>query len=184
MNNYGKIYTPLGLDGFEICRPVNQEDFETINLKISGLPQKGTWKPLKVQIFDKDQGVSLLRSDSPWIGSHTLIFREQVVRKMQSFLEKHGELLPLEENSDQLFIYNPWLCENALDSAKSEMIKLSGGKIIRITKYAFHKERIDGFEAFKISDLRVSPVFLGQTFVDEWLSAGFVGLEFNEVWKD
>jgi hypothetical protein len=183
MKSNGMIYTPLGLAGFEICQPVSQEDFETINLKISGLSQKGNWKPLKVKIVKKDQGKALAKSDSPWIGSHTLIFRERVVRTMRSFLEKYGELLPLEEKFDQLFIYNPWLCENALDSANSEKMKLSSGKIIRITKYAFYKKQVDGLAAFKISDLRVSPVFLGQAFVDEWLAAGFTGLEFKEIWK-
>jgi hypothetical protein len=183
MNPVSPIYIPMGQDGFELCHPVDETEFETLNGKISGEPQGGTWRPIKVRLIRTDNGKKLKESDSPWLGSNVLIFRDSVVQKMGSLLEKYGELLPLAESGSNLFVYNPWICMDALDLEKSEIKRLSSGKILRIVNHVFHVNAIGHRLVFKISNMRVSPIFVCQSFVDEWSAAELHGLEFLKVSK-
>lgn len=41
---------------------------------------------------------------------------------------------------------------------------------------------IGEIDIFKIPNLRVSPTFLSQRFVDRWKASGLTGLEFEQVW--
>ena len=77
-----EIYTPLGLDGYELCHPVRKEDFETINVAIDGTPRQSGWKPIPVKLVHSDEGQDLIESDSPWLGAHALIVRARVVEAM------------------------------------------------------------------------------------------------------
>jgi len=152
------IYTALGLDGYTLCQPKNQSDYDKITELINGEARKKTWKPMHVKIINEDEGKLLKASDSPWFGVDAfLIFTEQAVNKLCSFLEKYGELLELKSETGKLFIYNPRLCIDAIDLGNSEFTKFGSGKIIAIDKHAFNKKKVNNLAAFKINNLRVSP---------------------------
>ena len=59
------IYKALGADGFELCHPVDKEDYERINVEIGGTPQQASWKPIPVRLIREDEGKALTMSDSP-----------------------------------------------------------------------------------------------------------------------
>jgi hypothetical protein len=179
------IYTALGLDGYELCQPINQSDLDRIPELINGKSQQENWEPIKVKIIKKEEGKTLIKSDAPWSGVDAfMIFTDKVVDVLGTFLRKYGELLELKNKESNLYIYNPFLCENAVDIEKSELMKLGSGKIISITKYVFNKEIISNLGSFKIDNLRVSPTFFNQEFVDEWNKNGFEGLEFIKIWEE
>lgn len=45
------IYTALGLDGYELCQPVDKEDYERIDTEITGVPRQAGWKPIPVRLI-------------------------------------------------------------------------------------------------------------------------------------
>lgn len=179
------IYRPEPPEGFELCHPVDKNDFETIKLLIDGSERHDSWTPIIVKIIREDEGKTLLGSDSPWLGSHVLIFREKAVRSMGGMLSGYGELLSLDcDNSDGICIFNPRkVLENALDETASSLIRFSTGRIMHIRRYVFYPEIIDGFDVFKIGNLKPSPIFVSERFVKLWESSELKGLEFKRVWE-
>ena len=178
------IYVPRGCDGVELCHPVDQEDFETINVAINGREVRSAWRPVCVELISHDSGVELSVSDSPWLGSHALIFRPRVIERLRKVLEAHGELLPLRCKDVDLSVYNVTTVIEALNEPACSLMRLSNGRVFRVDRYAFFSENIQGRAIFKIPNLRVSPTFVTQSFVDAWFENGLSGLFFEEVWKE
>lgn len=176
------IYTPLGRDGYELCHPVNQDDFETINIEVNGTPRRSSWKPIPMRLIHEDEGQKLAMSDSPWLGAHALIFRANVVEALGPMLREHGELLPLACSEAGLVVYNPTRVIDALDEAASSVVRFSSGRIMMIRRHVFCVDVIGHIDIFKIPNLRVSPTFLTQRFVERWEASGLKGLEFKRVW--
>ncbi len=178
-----RIYTPLGSEGFELCQPVDQDDFETINVLVNGEARQATWKPLAMQLIQSDHGKRLQASDSPWLGEHALIFKQSVIAVLGSTLQEYGELLPLACSAADLFMFNPTRVVDALDEEASTMMRFSSGRIMDITRYAFRADVVEGIDIFKIPNLRVSPTFLSEQIVSLWNEAGQRGLEMSKVWS-
>jgi len=176
------VYIPCLVDGFQLCQPINDCDFEKINKMINGCPRRGEWRPLAVNLIDSDDGRPFLQSDSPWLGSHALIFTANALAVIGPDLEKYGELLPLISDKKRLMLFNPCCVLDALDETKSSFQRLSTGRIMRVSRYAFRQEVIGDTEIFKIQGLRVSPTFFTSRIVDAWREAGLMGLEFEKVW--
>lgn len=175
------LYVPLGAEGFEFCHPVKEGDFETLNAQIDGTQRGQTWSPRQMRLVREDEGNLLTESDSPWLGSHALIFRKRALERVGAFLEEHGELLPVSCPGADLAIFNPRVVD-ALDEAASSVLRFSNGRIMRIMKHAFRADVVAETQAFKIPNLRVSPTFVGERFVELWNSAGLKGLDFQQVW--
>src|SRR5262245_18214720 len=175
-----RIYKPLNANGYELCHPVNR-DFGTIVAQINGHPRQATWQPLEMRLIQEYKGKKWSRSDSPWLGSDSLIFRPAAVLALGQLLRAHGELLPLRCEDAELWIFNPRLLD-ALDEAASTIERVSTGSIMRITQHVFRPDVVHGVHAFKVPNLRVSPTFVSQHFADLWKKAQLKGLKFNKVW--
>jgi hypothetical protein len=177
------IYMPLGADGFELCQPVNHDDFEKINLEVNGHSIKHFWTPIPVAIIHEDEGKLLSFSDSPWLGAHALIFRSEAVKLMGSMLEEYGETLSLACHEAEIYIYNPIRIIDAVDENASSIVRFADGSVMMISKYVLFPEVIANVEIFKIKNLRVSPTFVSNLFVDRWNENGLKGLEFRKIWS-
>jgi hypothetical protein len=178
-----KLYKPLGSEGFELCYPEDKNDFDRINTLINGERRRETWLPIRMRIVNIDQGVSLKRSDSPWLGSNALIFRKKAIDALRSLLEVDGELLPLSCPGQELWIYNTFRVLDALDEDASTVMRFPTGKAFMIQKHVFRPEIVKNVPIFKLSLLRVSPTFVNGTFVERWRSLGLQGLDFTEAWS-
>jgi hypothetical protein len=178
------IYLPLPVDGYELCHPTSQRDFELINTEVSGLRQGPRWRPIRMRLIRQDGGRSLLESDSPWLGTHALIFRRQAVEVLEPLLSQCGELLPLESGAADMLMYNPMLLANALDEGASTVGRFGTGRIMDVKTYVFNPEVVRNVEAFKVSALRVSPTYVGDAFVQRWKAAHLSGLEFKRLWSE
>ncbi len=170
------VYTPLGLDGFELCHPVHQRDFERINIEVNGTPRQPSWEPVPVHLVHIDQGRELVESDSPWLGAHALIFRAAAMDSMGSALREYGELLPLSCSEASLWIYNPTRVVDALDESASSVLRFNDGRVMLIQRHVFRADLLRGNDIFKIPNLRVSP-----TFVDSVPRRGVRAPAFEEV---
>lgn len=178
-----KIYIASYEKGYELCYPLDEKDFETLNLLINGAPRLESWIPLPMKIIRRDRKVQLMESDAPWCESHALIFKPAVIQKLGSVLKNYGELLPLNCPGEDLVVLNVTNILDALNIENSDVTRFSTGKIMMIRKYEFRPEIVGKSELFKIPDVRVSPTFASQNFVDRWQASGFKGLDFELVWS-
>lgn len=178
------IYTPLGADGYELCHPINPDDFEEINVEVDGSPRRSGWKPMEMEIVREDAGKKqLIASDAPWLGSHALVFKRRAVEKLENELLTYGELLAAKAASEDVWIYNPRRVLDALDESEASVLRFDDGRIMMIQRYAFKEDIVRDTDIFKIPGIRVSPTFVSQAFVDRWNASGLKGLEFKKVWS-
>jgi len=178
-----EVYVPLSAEGFELCHPQHKEDFETFNTQINGMPRQMTWRPIPVRLVHEDEGRKLAPSDSPWLGSHALIFRQPPINQLAALLKRHGELLPLACSEADLFVFNATRIDDALDEQASAVTRFSTGRLMRVSRYAFRTTAVSGADIFKIPNLRISPTFVSERVVEAWSLAGLRGLVFNKVWS-
>ncbi len=178
-----EVYVPLSAEGFELCHPQRKEDFETFNAQINGTPRQMTWRPIPVRLVNEDEGKKLAESDSPWLGSHALIFRQPTVEKLGALLKQHGEILPLTCSEADLLVFNATRVLDALDEQASAVTRFSTGRLMRVSHYVFRTTAISGADIFKIPNLRISPTFVSERVVEAWSQAGLRGLVFSKVWS-
>jgi hypothetical protein len=171
------------MEGFELCQPCRADDFETLNVLINGAKRSKTWSPIALRIVHEDQGETLLKSDSPFLGSHALVFRDSATKVLKSMLADNGELLSATCPDADLSIFNPLNVVDSLDEEASSVRRFSSGKIMDIMQYSFNVKDIEEVDIFKIPNLRVSPTFVSERFVEHWHSAGLAGLDFEMVWS-
>ncbi len=172
------VYKTTRLTGCELCHPINQSDFETIIVQINGELRKSHWKPIWMRLVQEDEGKRLIEADAPWLGPHGLIFKESATNVLKTLLEENGELLPLVCDGGPLWIFNPTRVVDALDEANSKLKRFKSGGIMMIDKHVFREKIVRDLHIFKIPNLRSSPVFVSQRFVDLWKSTGLIGLDF------
>jgi hypothetical protein len=178
-----KVYGINSGDGYELCHPKDENDFGSIATLVNGRERRRTWSPIRMRIIKEDERVPLRESDSPWLGSYALIFRPRAVNALRSLLEVSGELLPLAPANAGLQIYNPTFVVDALDEDRSKLTR-SDGYILIVYTYIFRPEVIRNLPIFKISNLRVSPTFVDESFVSLWKASGLKGLDFTQVWEE
>jgi hypothetical protein len=175
------IYTTLVSNGFELCHPVAQKDFETIATLIDGSPRAANWSPIPVELVHEDQGKAFKQSDSPWLGGHALIFRKHAAQALAPILESHGELLPLECLEAELVAFNVTKVVKALDEKASSILRFDDGSIMYIQKPVFIPEAVEGLAVFKLAGMRASSTYVSDAFVSKWKSANLRGLDFIKV---
>src|SRR3712207_1008013 len=100
------VFKPVALDRYELCHPTDPEDFDTFVERIDGTPQRSGWRPIEVELIRRDEVGTLLASDSPWLGSHALIFRPRAAETIQAASNGQCELLPLNCATAELAVFN------------------------------------------------------------------------------
>jgi hypothetical protein len=177
------IYRPLKSLNFELCHPVDPSDFFRLNELIAGTPRQSSWQPIRVELIRENLGTPLKRSDSPWLGWQSLIFRPRVVEVLGSLLRSHGELLPLMFVDDDLVVFNPTRIIDVLDESASATMRMDNGQIFLIQRHVFRPGHVTDRDVFKIPNLRVRPTFVGHEVVQRWRLSGLRGLDFEPVWN-
>jgi hypothetical protein len=171
-------------EGVELARPLNMADLDIFSETLDGRPRARDWKPIEMEIVHEDRGKHLRESDSPWLGSWALVFRQSATQALGELLAKEGELLSLECKEARLSVLNATNRLPALDENRSEVRRLKSGAIFAIDRHVFRGEVIGRHTAFKIASLRVSPTYVTQEFVDIWAGAGLRGLRFELLWDE
>jgi hypothetical protein len=177
------IYIPLHQDGYEFCHPVTTHDLKRLGDQIADTQQQSSWEPVSARISRSDQGRELARSDSPWLASYALIFRPHAVDALGATISENGQLLPLECQGEELFVFKPSRMLDALDEDASSIVRFKAGHIMDIRKHVFRPDVISGVDVFKIPNIRLSRTFLSERFVDTWMASGLQGLTFKKIWS-
>jgi hypothetical protein len=178
------IYLPVPSENSELCHPVRNDDFEIFRTTLNGTSRRSTWLSPEMYLVRKDEGKELSMSDSPWLGQHALVLRRRAAAALEPLLSQYGELLPIACTEADLLVLNVTCVVDALNERESEIQRFSSSdRIMAIWRHVFRPELVADIDIFKIPVLRVSPIFVGERFVQAWISAGLSGLVFSEVWS-
>lgn len=177
------IYEPTVVEGSEWCNCSGPDQSKRLVTEINGTPRRDTWKPVCVKLIRRTTRHKFRQVDAPWYGSDVLIFRKSVLDKMGSILEANGELLPLQCEDAELWVYNPTNVLAALDKVATIGNRFDDGCFAQITKYVFFPDVVAGVDVFKLKNERASSTYLSDRFVEMWKAAGLTGLEFIKLWS-
>ena len=177
-----KFFIPIGQEEVEMCQPRGPSGFKSIRLLINGLPKVDEWVPLPMELIHEDEGKALKYSSSPWLGSHALILRPECLNVIGQDLKSRSELLPIDCPEAEVYFCNPMNIANAFDEQASTIKRFDGGGIKFIETFNFNKEVVRDIHIFKIPNMRVSPTFVSEEFVDHWCESSLTGLDFELVW--
>lgn len=176
-----KYYEIINADGYQYCHPIDFLDFDKIVLQLNGTSRVPTWDPIRCKIIHNNEGKKLKYSNSPWWGSHVLVFDKNAIDKMGEILLRHGELLPIVvEGGNNYQLYNVHQIINAIHST-SDLIKYKSGKIMMINKLILDRQKINNVDIFKLMGLRASPIIVSNVFIDQWNKVDLRGLEFKPL---
>jgi len=200
MSHKGACATSLNMSNIEIYRirlnsnkyqsflPFDQNIWSTDALKMDGRPKLPDWKSPKIYIHNPKHQ----RGDFFHFCSGAFVIDSIVAKKMLTFFENAGELLPLTFEQYSYFIFNVLECVNCLDLQKTEwVIGKATGEKIRIKKYAFDKNRLAESTLFKIPETAAAEILCASGLKDpedefkfQVEAAGLTGLIFEKVWSE
>jgi len=163
------------LEGQEWVLPADDDDFEFFS-GLDGRSLGGVAPPVMRRVEEGERAYC----DFPWLGEHAPLLRRPAVEALAAFLRPYGELVPL--RGEEVWLFNVTHVIDALDEARSRIVRFDDGDILAIERYAFDAGRIGTAEAFKLP-MRASPVFVGDAFVERVRKAGLRSVSFEPVWS-
>lgn len=158
---------------------VRESDFNVL----ADLPdsrRENDWIPLAAEWIDDALNEGKPESDFPTLGS-TPVFSRRAVDALSDMLIENGELLPLALANGNYFVYNTTRVIDALDEERSELVRLSTGRVMRVVKYVFH-QTVGFTPVFRIPQLRTK-VFVTDRFMERVTTAGLTGFALKPVWE-
>lgn len=178
------IYQLTRTHEHEMVHPLSGQDWR-IFASLDGSSLIDTWTPVPVKrVRVESDGRRLQPADLPFLGSHVLVLNPRAVDALESLLEQCGEFLPLECADADLVVYNPLRIVDALDIERSELHRLSSGRIYQISRHVFRPGVIRGIHAFKVPEMTQGRLFVSEAVVDAARRAGLVGTDFEVAWSE
>jgi hypothetical protein len=112
------------------------------------------------------------------------IVSERTVSVLEKYLEGRVQVLPVIYNdNDKLFVLNVTNLIDCLDHERSEIRRLSSGRVGSIDNYVFKYHLLNDAYIFKIPETPRSRIFVNDTFKSAVEEAGLIGFVFIEVWE-
>jgi hypothetical protein len=175
----GPIHVPVGSQEHRWLQCVGDADFEALNSADLQSRVSSSWR-LRVRVIaENERGVPLRDSGLLWLSSHVLAMTAVVREAVGPLLEDQGVFARLDSDDGDFWMFVPDVSD-ALNEAGSRLTRFSSGRVMYVSKYDFHPDRIEGRAAFRIPQLPKGPLFCDQRVVDA-LSAES-GVEFRQVW--
>ena len=133
----------------------------------------------------ESNGERLSYADSPWFGVSLIVLRVNAAISLGPEMHEIFHFLPFLCDDTELVGLTPKLMiSGALNLDASEVQRLVPSQtIFKVNKHVFEPMAIGAVPAFKISELRSSPIYVTDTFVNKWLTCGLVGIEFEKIWE-
>jgi len=167
----------------EWLSPIDKDDYDL--LKFDGSPLAAWWRPLKVRRHFADENGMCTPSDFPSFGLRTFFgISRRAVEALGSLLDGNAEILPLTvEDSSEFSILNVTKVVDALDEAKSDLMRIPTGKIVYVRTPTFRPEAVRGQRIFRLP-LTATAIYVSREFIDAVSAAGLKGLRFEDAWSD
>ncbi|RAZ86993.1 hypothetical protein DPM33_27005 [Mesorhizobium hawassense] len=161
-------------EGQEWVLPVDDSAYEEF-FSLDGRSLEG-WDPPVMRRVEEGER---LYSDFPWLSEHAPLLRQPAVEALAAALRPHGELVPL--RGEKVWLLNVTRVIDALDEARSQIVRFEDGDMLAIERYAFDAGKIGSAEVFKLP-MRASPVFVNDMFVERVRRAGLRNVSFRPLW--
>jgi hypothetical protein len=165
------------------------DDFAAVHVDRSGLPddafvargesKRDTWQPYEAR-WERESGRPLpgftMLMDIP-------VFTTEAQQALEPVLEGRGEVLPLNvtDAPPDAVAFNVTRVVDALDEDRSEIKRMSSGKVMRIARPVFIPERIADATIFKVTTYPRA-LYVTGTFLEAAEAAGVQGLRLSENW--
>ncbi len=162
-----------------------EEDLELIDMLKKGMHFGESWKPLPLRFWEGDKGYKRKEKQKPVadFGEITLMpivsLRGREV--IESLTGNQVEFLPFETPTGHYYGLHVQYVD-CLDVARAEVIRFkSSGRIMEVTKYAFHWNRLENIHIFRLPELGLSRLFVSDEFKQLVETHGLTGLLFYPV---
>jgi hypothetical protein len=171
-------------EGFRWLTLAQEPDLGLLSV-LSGLPAAEHWTAPSVATLELDfDGRTLPISDFP-VFTTSAAFSKRAVDVLLDLLIENGEILPLECDEGDFFVYNVTQVLDALDEGASELRRFGRGgrgRVKQIVRHEFVPDRVTA-SIFRIPQKPLR-VYVTQQFVDRVEGAGLTGFSFSQVWPE
>lgn len=147
----------------------------------NGRPLAAEWKTLRITAADEDDATAEL-PDFALLGI-VPVFSLRAMDALLDMLRAAGELLPLRHPRAEYVAFNVTRVIDALDEARSTILRFTDGNVMSVSRYAFLPERVRGLPILKIPELPKAYVFVSEDFVRRVSEAGLSGFHFKPLWE-
>lgn len=174
-------------DHFEGLLPVYAAGWDALEVFFWGQRLQG-WESPPMRTHgrlhaDGSEGTSLPRGDYPGLGIGEPAFSGRAVRQLTTYLSEAGQLFPVDCPGRDYFAFNVTRVLAGLNERDSVLTRFSDGRIMRIREYVFVPSIVVDAHIFKLTQTKVSPVFVSDAFVRRVRAGRLVGFHFEEVWR-
>jgi hypothetical protein len=176
------VYEPDGEDGYEWALLVDKADFGTLR-RLRARRPGDLWQPVWMDLLTSDQEWQpRKKADMPWHGSNVLVVTRRARDVLADALAGDAEVLPLDcDDGQDLWLVNPWRTVDALDVGRSEVRRFSDGGIMRVDRYVFREDVVDGLRCFRIPQR--AAMFVTDEVAAAARDAGLRGTTFRRLWR-
>ena len=139
-------------------------------------PMTDRWRPLRVEVDRDDLARGLLIGDFPDIAGSIIALSIRAVDALHDLLVDHGELLPLESDDGEYFLFNVLAQHDVMDTERSEARYLSRGRVMTLDRLVLKEPRPQDLSPiFKLPQWRRGAPLLTESFVDAIERNGLTG---------
>ncbi len=171
------------LNNYQTLEPVGQGMYE----RYRSFDGKLLSNPLAVLPVKAMGKKGIPAGDFPGLASHIPVLSQRGVDVLAELLASAGEMIPLSCTNCQgrHVAMNVTCLLNALDVDRSKVERFkSSGRITRVLRHEFLKERLSGATIFKIPETAVQRIYVTEKFVQAVAASGLRGFVFELVWTD
>ncbi len=118
-----------------------------------------------------------------YFGSGALLLSEDAIAALGPLLNPAGYFIDTQLDAEQH--YQLFVCErrlDVLDEEQAELERFPSGNIWHVLRYAFHEDRLEGADIFKVKGVRVD-LLVTDRFVSLVNEHKLRGFEFVNVWN-
>lgn len=160
------------------------EDLDLGEMLKKGTPLGEKWSALQLRFWEGDKGYKRKEKKKP-LADFTEITLMPLISvhgrgKMESLIVAQVEFLPFETPVGPYYGLHAQYVD-CLDTSRIEAHYFSDGRVMRVVKYTFHWERLEGVHIFRLPELGVSRLFVSDEFKRVVEENNLTGLLFYPV---
>lgn len=168
-----KVYLLLNVEGF-----LNLNDRSHVRGKFKGKSVKDIWNAPDLEEYDTKKK----KYDFCHVFSNP-VFNNKALNALYDLIKDDVEVLSYLHPKETYFAINVLNVVDCLDRSAAVLDIDEEYNIVRnINKYAFHKDRIEHENIFKIPENLFSEIFVTNTFKEKVEQASLTGFRFAEIW--
>jgi len=162
-----------------------EEDLDLIDILKKGIPFGEKWKLLPLRFWEGDKGYMRKEKRKPVADFTQITLMPLISLRGRAVIEpltgNQVEFLPFETPVSLYYGLHVQYVD-CLDAARAEAIHFkSSGRIMEVTKYAFHWDRLKNMHIFRLPELGLSRLFVSDAFKQVVEENRLTGLLFYPV---